>query len=113
MHINVAIGSPSPSDIYLKSVELKFEACGHDYFRDKLKDYYDDKTIRLEDNPKNCVTYNDNYNNPIMQDINDPKNNLFLGGIPDLKNQQFKFENVVILNKYNLLMLIMCYMVQK
>jgi len=79
---------------YDKKPKIKFTSCkSRDYFGTNWN-LYSDNSIRLEGNPKACLTYNGNPENNISIDVNDSNNYLYLENCnSELKNQTYEFNN--------------------
>ena len=73
--------------------KIKFEACNE---RDNFGtnwNFYNDKSVRLEDNNKYCLTYKKDGDGKISTDIEDPNNFVFISDChPKLENQKFLYE---------------------
>jgi hypothetical protein len=91
-----SVTNPNVVDEYDKysKPKIKFEACKtRDYFGTNWN-LYNDNTIRLEGNPKGCLTYNGDPNSDISVDVNDENNYLYVANCDSkLKNQRFEMNN--------------------
>jgi len=74
--------------------KIKFESCkSREYFGTNWN-LYNDNSIRLEGNPKGCLTYNGDPTSEISVDVNDENNFLYVSDCNSgLKNQEFEMNN--------------------
>ena len=91
-----SVTNPNKVDEYdrYSKPKIKFESCkSRDYFGTNWN-LYNDNSIRLEGNPKGCLTYNGNPNSEISVDVNDDTNFLYVADCNnELQNQQFEMSN--------------------